>query len=297
MLNAIVPTSQDRNNEIRKIQAECLQVDGHQVWKTVTIHTFPDGVEVFIDEAKSTWSDGANFEDEKPKAARGEGDRDASKERGARRAKTQVRRRCKMIQADCMMTLTYRENMQDEKRVQADFKAFRARLATLGTFHYVATLERQEGHKKGNLKAQPGRSSIHVHIACQQFPAWLRNEHGVRVKSYALISSMWSRVIGRGKGNVNFTKPRGRNSSHRIASYIAKYVSKGLEDAVFNAKSYWASKGTVIPKPEKLWFPGDMPTWDIVAMIARQFAERGLDDIAQYSSGVGQFHWFAASRS
>jgi len=280
MLDLIIPAS----SALSKIQAECLHRDGHQVWKTVTIHQFPQGVEVFIDQAKSTWSDGANFEDGKEFTERGEGDHERSKQVSARRAKTQVRRRCKMIQADCMMTLTYRENMKDEKRVQADFKAFRARLSTLGPFAYVATLEPQK------------RGAIHVHIACQQFPAFLRNERGVRVKSYALISSMWSRVVGRGNGNVNFTKPRGRNSSHRIASYIAKYVSKALEGAVFNAKSYWSSRGIVMPKPIKRWLAGDADMWDIVASLGREFLAAGYSDIAQYSSSVGQFHWFAASK-
>ena len=200
-----------------------------------------------------------------------------------------------MIQADCMMTLTYRANQQDEKRVEADFKAFRKRLETIGKFQYVATLERQEGYMNGNMQAQQGRSSIHVHIACQQFPAYLRNEHGVRVKSYALISSMWSRVIGRGNGNVNFTKPRGRNSAHRIASYIAKYVSKKVSEAALNAKSYWSSKNIEMPKPERIWYDGDTSTYDIVVAIAKQFAVKGYTDIAQYADSMNQFHWFSAS--
>lgn len=294
MLEPIVSQFEDRNHP------SCPQYDAveSKVWKTVTIHQFPDGVEVFIDEAKRTWQDGADFEDqEENKAKRGESDdRDRSIERAARRAKTQVRRRCKAIRANCMITLTYRENMQDEKRVQADFKAFRGRLSTLGDFHYVATLERQEGFKNGNLNAQPGRSSIHVHIACEQFPAYLRNEHGIRVKSYALISSMWSRVIGRGNGNVNFTRPRGRNSAHRIASYIAKYVSKKVSEAELNAKSYWSSTGIVMPKPERIWYSGDTPTYDIVVLIAREFAKRGYTDIAQYADSMNQFHWFSASK-
>jgi len=277
----------------------CPQYDAveSKVWKTVTIHQFPDGVEVFIDEAKRTWSDGAEFDDidGDKRVERGEGDRERSIDRAARRAKTQVRRRCKMIQADCMMTLTYRANQQDEKRVEADFKAFRKRLETIGKFQYVATLERQEGYMNGNMQAQQGRSSIHVHIACQQFPAYLRNEHGVRVKSYALISSMWSRVIGRGNGNVNFTKPRGRNSAHRIASYIAKYVSKKVSEAALNAKSYWSSKNIEMPKPERIWYDGDTSTYDIVVAIAKQFAVKGYTDIAQYADSMNQFHWFSAS--
>ncbi|WP_293779258.1 hypothetical protein [uncultured Oxalicibacterium sp.] len=268
-----------------------------QVWKTVTIHQFPDGVEVFIDEAHRTWSDGADFEgiDKPEKAERGEGDREKNIERAARRAKTQVRRRCKAIRANCLLTLTYREDMRDVVRAQRDFKAFRERLSTLGQFEYIATLERQEGHKNGNLSAQPGRSSIHIHIACQQFPAYLRDEHGVRVKSYNLIRAMWRRVVGRDNGNVDLTKPRGRNSAHRIASYIGKYVAKQM-DAGLNKKKYWSSRGIVLPKPEKHWFPGDMDTFDIVVQIAKQFELNGYSDICQYADGMNQFLWFSASR-
>lgn len=281
MLEQIISQFKDPNHP------SCPQYDAveSKVWKTVTIHQFPDGVEVFIDEAKRTWSDGADFDDiDEKKAKRGESeDRERSIERAARRAKTQVRRRCKMIQANCMMTLSTRENIQDIDRIQAMFKAFRVRLATLGDFQYVATIEKQQ------------RGALHVHIACQQFPAYLRNEHGVRVKSYALISSMWSRVVGRGNGNVNFTKPRGRNSAHRIASYIAKYVSKKVSEAALNAKSYWSSKNIEMPKPERIWYDGATSTYDIVVAIAKQFAIKGYTDIAQYADSMNQFHWFSAS--
>jgi hypothetical protein len=257
--------------------------DSFNQWKTVTIHEFPNGVEAFLDEAKETCQDGALFI-EQEMSARGEGDRDSSIERGARRAKTQVRRRCKMIQADTMLTLTYRENVTDEKRVQADFKAFRARLHALGDFLYVATLEKQQ------------RGALHVHIACQKFPAFLKNDHGVRVKSYDLLRSMWRRVVGRDNGNIDVTKPRGRNSAHRIASYIAKYVAKNLEDAKFNKKSYWSSTGIPAPKVIKLWFSSDTSTWDIVSLLAQEFHLRGFTDIAQYADRLNAFHWFAASK-
>lgn len=281
MLEQIISQFKDPNHP------SCPQYDAveSKVWKTVTIHQFPNGVEVFIDEAKRTWSDGAEFDDiGDKKAKRGESeDRERSIERAARRAKTQVRRRCKMIQADCLMTLTYRENMQDIERAQADFKALRKRLESIGEFVYVATIEKQQ------------RGALHIHIACQQFPFWLRNEHGVRVKSWALIQSMWSRVVGRGNGNVDFTKPRGRNSAHRVASYIAKYVSKKVSEAALNAKSYWSSRAISMPKPEVIWYDGDTSTYDIVVAIAKQFALKGYTDIAQYADSMNQFHWFSAS--
>ncbi|MDR3411033.1 MAG: hypothetical protein P4L87_08850 [Formivibrio sp.] len=263
-------------------QQDELHPNGHQVGKYVTIHQFPRGVEVFIDEFYETWSEPDPDAVDQKKADRGEGDRERNVERAARRAKTKVRRLSKAMQADCLLTLTYRENVQDKKRVQVDFKAFRQRLAALGKFSYVATLEKQE------------RGAYHIHVACHQFPAWLKNEEGVRVKSYNLIRSMWRRVVGRDNGNVDLTKPRGRNSSHRIACYIAKYVSKNVDGAELNAKSYWASRDIEVPKPERIWFPGSMETWEIVSMIAKRFIAKGYSDIAQYADRLNAFHWFSA---
>ncbi|MCA1324765.1 site-specific integrase [Herbaspirillum sp. alder98] len=196
---------------------------------------------MFLDESYETYSDGQIFGHATEAAEttkRGEGDHEKARIAAARRAKTKVRRLAKMLEADCSLTLTYRECMTDYARVKADFKAFRERLRSLGEFHYVATLE---VHQRG---------ALHVHIACQQFPAWLKNEHGMRVRSWNLIRSMWRRVVGKDNGNADFTRPRGRNTAHRIASYISKYVSKNLEEARFNRKSYWASRG--IPNPQTI---------------------------------------------
>jgi len=279
---SIVADQCARNLEQQRL--EDLHPHGHQVFKRVTIHQFPQGVEFFIDEHYETWSEpGPEDLDLPEKADRGKGDREASIERASRRAKTKVRRLAKAIQADCLLTLTYRENVQDKKRVEADFKAFRKRLATLGDFPYVATLEKQE------------RGAYHVHIACRQFNAWLRNDQGVRVKSYDLIRSMWRRVVGRDNGTANLRVSRGRNKAHRIACYIAKYVMKAVAVSELNAKSYWASRKIDVPVPEKVLFPGTMDTWDVVSILANRFISRGFTDIAQYADRMNMFHWFSMS--
>ena len=248
--------------------------------KSVTINEFPHGVEVYINENHETCSDGSLFV-EVERTKRGEGDREKNQARAARRAKTQVRRRCKMIQADSMLTLTYRENMQDFERLQRDVKAFVTRVRSLGPFEYVLCVERQQ------------RGALHVHMACQAFPAWMKNEDGVKVKSYNLIRSIWRRVVGADNGNIDLTRPR-RNGAHRIASYIAKYVSKSIDDAVFNAKSYWSSKGIPKPKKTRLWFDADVDTWDIVSLVAGDFVSRGYTDIAQFADAKNEFLWFSA---
>ncbi len=264
---------------------------GEHSFKTVTLTEFPNGIEVYVDECKLTYSDGKYFDySDDPNDVgylipRGEGDHEKAREVSARRAKTSVRRLAKMLQADCLLTLTYRENVTDFARVEADFKAFRARLRSLGEFHYVATLERQQ------------RGALHVHIACQHFPAWLNNEHGVRVRSYNVIRAMWRRVVGQDNGNVDLTRPKGKNWAHRIAGYISKYVSKNIEEARFNKKSYWASRGIPKPKKTKLWFPMDTPIRDIIVLIAQEFVIKGYDDIRQFHDRLNSFYWFSAMKS
>ncbi|HVL77377.1 MAG TPA: hypothetical protein VM406_15290 [Noviherbaspirillum sp.] len=251
--------------------------------KSVTITEFPQGVEVLVNENHETCSDGEMYV-EVQRAERGEGDREKNIARAARRAKTQVRRRCKMIGADCMLTLTYRENMQDVERLERDVKAFVKRLRDLGPFEYVLCIEPQK------------RGALHVHMACQSFPAWMVNSDGVRVKSFNLIRSIWRRVVGRDNGNVDVTRPRGRNAAHRIASYIAKYVAKNVEDSELNAKRYWSSKGIPAPKVTRIWFDGSMPTVDMLELVMADFLGRGYSDFTHYQDRFNEFHWFAASK-
>jgi hypothetical protein len=256
----------------------------HQ-WKKVTIHEFPQGLEVFIDENHETCSDGAMYEQVET-TARGEAaeeNKERNLARAARRAKTQVRRRCKMIGATQMLTLTYRENMTDVDRLARDFKLFIQRMRQYGEFEYVAGIEKQK------------RGALHMHLAICALPLWMKRSDGIKVKSADLVRSVWRGVVGLNNGTINLTKPR-RNAVHRIASYIAKYIAKTLEEAVFNKKSYWSSKGIPKPKVDKLWFSKDDSTWDIVSLLAQEFISRGFTDIAQYANQFREFHWFAASR-
>ena len=73
---------------------------------------------------------------------------------------------------DCMLTRTYREDITDYDRVESDFKEFRTRLRTLGEFHYVATLERQQ------------RGAIHIHVACST------SRHG-SITNMVCVSITW----------------------------------------------------------------------------------------------------------
>ncbi|WP_346779022.1 hypothetical protein [Burkholderia sp. Ac-20384] len=150
------------------------------------------------------------------------------------RSKRMIRKRCKQIRADRMLTLSTRLN---ETRIEVWARwwdAFRRRLNKLQDFHYVAVLERQE------------RGAWHIHVAV----------HGRQ--NWKLLRSIWLSVIAKdgtvnnsiGRASCLFRKVggKGRAMRHRIATYIAKYVGKGAHDAGFNKKRYWTSKGIVLPE-------------------------------------------------
>lgn len=169
----------------------------------------------------------------RPRAKRGESEnREASDEISGRRAKQKVRECCKAISADRMVTLTYRENMVDRDRAAKDFKAFCRRLGKVQKFHYVAVIEEQE------------RGALHFHIA-------------VRGRQcYALLRSIWQRVVGLGAdgqqmGQANVRDPHafgfGVKGAHRLASYIAKYCGKVMDCRELNQKRYFRSRGIVLP--------------------------------------------------
>ena len=115
---------------------------------------FPDGqCEVVVSHERSF--QGAAITP-KARVKRGESEnREANDDDAGRRAKKNVRHRCKTIGADRMVTLTYRENMIDRERALKHWDLFRRRLGKVKHFHYVAVIEEQE------------RGALHFHVAVQ----------------------------------------------------------------------------------------------------------------------------------
>jgi hypothetical protein len=165
-----------------------------------------------------------------PKAARGESNHLATNlEDAARRAKQQVRLRCKAIAADRMITLTYRENMTDKARLKRDFDAMRRRLGKLQNFQYVAVAERQK------------RGAWHLHIAVKGR------------QNYRVLRAIWQSIVGVGQGNVDVRNPfKQRGLRHKLASYLAKYIAKNCDEHALNEKRYWTSRGIVVPESQPI---------------------------------------------
>lgn len=161
-----------------------------------------------------------------PRAKRGESENtEQNLMDAAKRAKQQVRLRCKAIGADRMITLTYRENVLDKARLKKDFDTLRRRLGKVRGFQYVAVAERQK------------RGSWHLHIA-------LKGR-----QNYSVLRSIWWSIVGDGNGNIDVRNPfREKGLRHKLASYLSKYITKDFAEHALNEKRYWTSRGVVIPE-------------------------------------------------
>jgi len=142
------------------------------------------------------------------------------------RAKKQVRYKSMMMDADRMLTLTYRENMTDLSQAWSDLKAFSRKMkAEFDTdWQYICVPEFQK------------RGAVHFHMAVSGF--FPVNK----------VRKFWRDVVG--EGNIDITSPRSidKNSWNpkRIALYLAKYITKN-DSVEFNKRRY--SSTNIAPPP------------------------------------------------
>jgi hypothetical protein len=191
--------------------------------------------------------------------------------RAVRRAKQGIRFLCKQMQADRLLTLTYRENLEDRERVKEDFKRFlRLLRAEVGDWKYVAVLERQD------------RGAYHIHCA---------------VKGWQKISALrkaWYRALGgtgfeRGgdtPGQVDVTSPKQRDArsgrqwrTDRLAGYITKYLEKTFDLTAAEKRRYWSSKGIDKPVVDRAWLCGaELPEQAVASAVSYLKTFYGLGD-------------------
>jgi len=181
-----------------------------------------------------------------------EAEKAENKQRAVRHAKRIAKDLCLQMQADRLLTLTYRENVQDREKVKADFGRF-VRLVKNGwkghpglkDWRYVAVLELQE------------RGAFHVHIAVK---GW---------QPITFLRACWYRAMGssidvKGSetlGGINVTPPRdhtgkGRKkewATLRLSSYIVKYMSKTFDETTTEKNRYWRSKDIAAPQVHRHW--------------------------------------------
>jgi hypothetical protein len=192
--------------------------------------------------------------------------KETDRERAMRRARQRLRFLIKAINADRMLTLTHRDNIEDfaeSRKILAKFLAMCRR--EWSAWRFVGVPEPQQ------------RGAWHWHFA---LPGWV-NVHKLR--------AFWWRAHGRKvafsdegspilldgcltPGNVDIKAPK-RSASRRtwdpdrLSGYLSKYLGKTLGDneALQGIASYVAARG-ITWKARKLWVFADSYA-DVVAQV------------------------------
>jgi len=101
-------------------------------------------------------------------------------------------------------------------------------------------------------------------------------------------------------GNVDVRNPKtgGKWKRHALAAYIAKYITKDVDDHELNKKRYWTSKGIVVPESQT-YFVQDSNDMHSVIVDAMHAAMEvcPADQIQAYVSGGGRYFFVGASPS
>lgn len=182
-------------------------------------------------------------------------DRVANHNRAVRRAKQNIRWLCKVMQADRLFTLTYRENQTDREQARADFTKF-LRLVRSGwrgvvgvpDWQYVAVLEKQE------------RGAYHIHCAVK---GWQRINF-LRKAWYKALGFTGEETGENTPGAVNVTNPDKKRWGHtgrqwkvnKLAGYLTKYLSKTFDSSCSEKKRYWHVRDLKVPPKQRHWIGG-----------------------------------------
>ncbi|NCT83511.1 MAG: hypothetical protein GXC94_10230 [Comamonadaceae bacterium] len=184
-----------------------------------------------------------------------------------------------------MFTFTYRENVQDRELLARHWKETVRRIRrVIPDFAYLAVVEVQK------------RGALHLHVATHRLPRVLSHQ-GSKVKSWAVLRSIWRSVVGTLGGNFDESKRRARSraSSLRIARYITKYLSKDFGDGDLNRKRYWAGGDWPAPERVTMLFPrtGDGMSAELVGLVFEEVVGPGAE-YTHWLSPDGFVYWIAA---
>lgn len=206
-------------------------------------------------------------------------------ERAVRRARQQIRFHCRQLCCDHMVTLTYRDNMDDVVTLQKDWKEFvRLVRKVKPQWQFVACRERQE------------RGALHLHIGVKG-----RQDIG-------LLRSCWYKALGgTGKeegdntpGQIDVRGPSKRWGAKtvdwkvaKLAGYMTKYMHKAFEELdAKGSKRYWHSKGIEKPEVEQIWLASSSFVEAIIDT-HKLFRAQGVRIASLWASEGYDCVWFA----
>jgi len=200
-----------------------------------------------------------------------------NQQRARSRAVGEIRRKCLSIGADHLVTLTYRENVQDRTRVLEDLERLRRMLAKSGSpILYVTVMECQK------------RGAIHPHIAVRGF------------QDVRLLRRCWYRIVGNGQGQVNVRGPRPGSSPVKLARYLSKYISKDLDALPREAGEhrYFCSLGINVPTERfelALARPSEGVAGELFSLMLNETLRRiGVHcNLKHWMGGGGSYGWFS----
>jgi len=179
------------------------------------------------------------------------------------RARRAIRRAVMARKLDYMITLTYRDNMQDRKQAVSDLQKFISSLRSkIGNFVWLAVPEKQK------------RGAWHWHIAVK---GWQNIE---------IIRHVWKYIVGEGSVNVRAPKKGSGNPRWdrvRIAYYISKYISKD-EDTNKGDMRYYRDRKQGEVMRLKLSFD---KYFDLVKYIRNMYSAMGLSIRQEFADTFG----------
>ncbi len=176
------------------------------------------------------------------------------------RSRTVVRRKALSMEADRMLTLTFRHNLTDIDLAWSVFKYFckLMRFRYKERFVYIAVPEYQK------------RGAVHFHLA---------------MKGYFCVKIMrhlWLRAAGKYEGNVDITSPKkfGKKSWNpkRIGQYISKYLTK-TDSVNFNKKRYSTGGEIQLPQPIRGWLALGVPVIKIMSEVIESISRKQVSTI------------------
>jgi hypothetical protein len=175
------------------------------------------------------------------------------KEKNQRRAARRAKLACKWAIVhegfDELLTLTYRENQQDETLFKRHFKEWVRRMKrALPDFRYCAGFEPQE------------RGAWHAHVATHKLPKHALYK-GVKIAAWRLGTEIWRAVVGADNGMcfvggkpARWGGKRRNMSLYKMANYVAKYITKHYELMPDGKNRYSRSNGAPLVERERLHF-------------------------------------------